>query len=50
MVTFAQLQQSTTQSLRGGADAARKLARELEQFGTETDRLRRNLTDRKSVV
>lgn len=44
MVTFAQLQQSTTQSLRGGADTARKLARELENYGAETDRLRRNLS------
>ncbi|ADD40129.1 alpha/beta hydrolase [Stackebrandtia nassauensis] len=44
MVTFAQLQQSTTQSLLSGADAARKLARELEQFGAETDRLRRGLS------
>lgn len=44
MVTFAQLQQSTTEALRGGADAARKLARELEQFGADTDRLRRDLS------
>jgi|GEM_PF-1170710 len=40
MVSFQQLRQADSGSLRGAADGVRKLARELDQFGTETDRHR----------
>ncbi|MGH8877916.1 MAG: hypothetical protein ACRD0P_11320, partial [Stackebrandtia sp.] len=44
MVTYAQLTGATTQPLHGGADGARRLARELEQFGSDTDRHRQSLS------
>ncbi|GAA4919867.1 alpha/beta hydrolase family protein [Stackebrandtia albiflava] len=40
MVSFQQLRMADPGTLRGAADAARKVARELEQFGTDTDRHR----------
>ena len=44
MVDYSQLLQATSQNLLGSADGARKLARELEQFSTDTDRNRQSLT------
>ncbi|CAM3289154.1 alpha/beta hydrolase [Stackebrandtia soli] len=44
MVTFAQLRQSTPEPLIEFADLARKLARELDQFGADTTGHRRSLS------
>lgn len=44
MVSFQQLRQADSASLRTTADGARKLARELEQYGADTDRHRVGLT------
>lgn len=40
MVSFQQLRQADSAALRSTADGARKLARELEQYGADTDRHR----------
>ena len=44
MVTFAQLRQASGETLRGAADGARKMAREFEQHGGDTDTYRRSMT------
>lgn len=44
MVNYSQLRMADSGRLQGSADGARKLARELEQFGTDTDRHRQTLS------